>query len=476
MNGKPVSESASYAVICVFMLLSFIRQISLIAGMPIISTGGEIFLLIASIILIFKQRSHIFSISNILKNSICSNVMVSVFLGVCLITMAIHSVLPLPEECRFEFANILIHMENGLFLPVTASGGTTIWPVNHLILFQPFFGSGTGSSTGVFCFLAYLSIGFSTYALSRRYSWSPTAFTTTLLVMSMPWLVVQSICPGTEIISVAVALFCILVIYRSVEQPNLTDLVFLILGIFFCISENISGMIFAPILCVLCCVVFSRRHGIVAWKNILRENRYVFFAAIPGVIFSQCWLFWYTPSFNVFWSGAASAAPFNKDGIQGAVANSIRYFFESLCFTTSVDVFFKWDMSQALQSLYDCFIRPVLGESGAVQVFYLTWMPNETYSFGPVGFFLVLPALFYAMVKGPRRLKAVALSFFVYFYLVCLIIAWAPGNVKFLGNFYVCSGFTIAFFLPPWRFTKKIKRIFQAGACFLLFSTLFSAL
>jgi len=480
INGNTVSESVSYAVICVFMVISFVRQLSFITGISVISTGGEMVLLVASLILIFKQRSHIFSIFNIVKNFISANPMISVFLGVCVMIMAIHAVLPLSKECRFEFSNILIDAGNGVFSPKTASDGSAIVPMNHLVLFQPFLGFGTGSSTGVFCFLAYLSIGFSTYALSRRYSWPPTAFTTTLLIMSMPRLVVQSICPGTEIISVAVALFCILVIYRSVEQPNLTDLIFLILGIFFCISENISGMIFAPILFVLSCVVFFRRHGLVAWKSILGENRYAFFAALPGVIFSQCWLFWYNPSFKVLWSGSASAISFNRDGIQGTLANAIRYLFESVYFTALADVFFqwrfKWDMAQALQSLYDCFVRPVLGESGAVQAFYLTWMQNEAYSFGPVGFFLVLPALFYAMVKGPRRLKAVALSFFVYFYLVCLIIAWAPGNVKFLGNFFIGSGFTIAFFLPPWRFTKRIKRIFQAGSCFLLFLTLFSAL
>ncbi len=480
IKGNTFSESASYAVICVFMLMSFVRQIAFITGMSVISTGGEMIFVTASIILIFKQRSQIFSIISIVKKIVTANPMISVVSGICLMTMFAHAVLPFPKECGFELSNTLMNAENELSQPKVVSEESAVFPLNHLVLFHPFFGSEAGSSAGVFCLLAYLSIGFSTYALSRRYSWPPTAFTTTLLVMSMPRLVVQSICPGTEIISVAVALFCILVIYRSVEQPNPVDFIILVLGIFFCISENMSGMIFAPILFVLSCVVFFRRHGFVAWKNMLGENRLVLSAALPGVIFSQCWLYWYNSSFNVLWSGAASATFFNRDGIQGTVANAIRYLIESVYFTAVVDVFFqwsfKWDMAQALQSLYDCLVKPILGESGAVQAFYLTWMPNEAYSYGPVGFFLVLPALFYAMVKGPRRLKAVALSFFVYFYLVCLIIAWTPGNVKFLGNFFVGSGFTIAFFLPPWRFTKKIKRIFQTTACILLLLTLFSVL
>jgi len=339
-------------------------------------------------------------------------------------------------------------------------------------LFNTFLRFGIDFGSGIFCFLAYLSIGFSTYALARRYSWHPTAFTIAILVMSMPRLVVQAIYPGTQIISVAVALFCILAIYRTVEMPNLTDLILLILGLFFCISGNISSMIFAPILLVLSCVVLFRRHGIITWKSILGKNFYTFFAVVPAAIFSQCWL-------KDSWSGVFSSISFNNDGIQGALANFIRYILESFYFTASIDIIFervfKWNMAQALESLYNFCVRPFLGESGAVQVFHLTGVPNEMFSFGPVGFFLVLPALLYAMVKGPRRLKAVATAFFVYFYLVSLIIAWAPGNAMFFELFYVCAGFSIAFFFPPWRFTKRNKKFFQTAGCFLLFFTLLTA-
>jgi hypothetical protein len=287
--------------------------------------------------------------------------------------------------------------------------------------------------------------------------------------MSIPRLVVQAIYPGTQIISVAVALFCILAIYRTVELPNLTDLILLILGLFFCISGNISSIIFAPILFVLSCVVLFRRHGIITWKSILGKNYHAFFAVVPAVIFSQCWL-------KNSWSGIFSTLSFNKDGIQGAVANFIRYIFESFYFSASIDIFFErvfnWNMAQALESLYNFCIRPFSGEIGAAQMFHLTGVPNDMFSFGPIGFFLVLPALFYAMVKGPRRLKAVAIAFLAYFYLVSLIIAWAPGNAKFFELFYVCAGFSIAFFFPPWRLTKRNKRIFQTGGCFLLFFTL----
>lgn len=478
MNGNTLSEAASYAVISVFMLLSFIRQITFISGISILSAGMEAILFIASIILIVKHRSHMSSIFNRLKKFESADPVVAVFLGICLLYMMGLVCFGFSQQGENELANIILSMKDGLFLCGSTSDASPVPAVNHLILFVSFFEFNTYSSAGVFSFLAYLSIGFSTYALSRRYAWAPTAFTTAILVMSMPRLIVQAISPGTEIISIAVVLFCVLALYRCVELPNSTDFVLLILGIFFSLSEHISSMIFAPILFVLSWIVLSRRHGFLLLKSILRKKRYAAFVVIPGVVFSQCWLFGYYHFYKISGSVIGSTS-FNTDGIQGAAANFIRYLFESFYGAVRMDIFFdpvsKWDMAQLLEPMYDGLIRPLLGDSGSAGVFALSGMSNDLFSFGPAGFFLVFPAMLYAVLKGARRLKAVAISLFVYFYLIALIIAWAPDNIKFLGNFYVCSGFSIAFFLPPWRLTKRIKTVFQAGCCFLLFLTLIAA-
>ena len=478
-NGNTLSESASYAIITVFMLLSFIHQISFIAGYPVISTGMTAFFMIFSSILIFRHHAYIFSLWNTINHFKSSNPISFTFLGVCFLYMAMHSLFPVPKEFQNELYTLALYEKTGFF-PLGADPEFPGFPpVNHLILFNTFQWVGSSVGAGIFCFLAYLSIGFSTYALARRYSWQTTAFTTAVLVMSMPRLVIQALYPGTQIISVAVVLFCLLAIYRSVEVPTLMDLILLILGLFFCISENISSMIFAPILFVLSCVVLVRRHGIITWKSILKKNPHALFAVVPGVIFSQSWLFLSNHLNKGTWAGIFSIIPLNSHGIKGALANFIRYFFESVNFAVPIDIFFKkifhWSMAENLESLFDFSIRPFLGESGAVQVFHLAWQPTGIISFGPAGCFLVIPALLYALMKGPRRLKSVATAFFVYFYLISLIMAWAPGNAKFLEIFYVCSGFSIAFFLPPWRFTKTNKKILQAGGCCLLLLTLLAA-
>jgi len=475
-QGNSFAESATYAIITIFMLLSFIHQISFITGYSIISKGVETFFLMASILLIFRHRSCFLSLLNTLKKFGSANPVSFSFLGVCLLYMAIHGLLPVPIEFQNELSTIALYEKTGFFSLGADSEFPGFLPVNHLILFNTFLRFDSNAGAGIFCFLAYLSIGFSTYTLARRYSWQTTSFTTAILVMSMPRLVVQAIYPNTQIISVAVVLFCILALYRCVEMPNLTDLLLLILGLFFSISENISSMIFAPILLALSCVVLFRRHGTLPWKSILVKKPHALFAIVPIAIFSQSWLFLSNHFNKSAWPGIFSAISFNPDGIQGALANFIRYLFEGLNFAAPMELFFdkifKWSMAENLQSLYDFSVIPFLGKSGAIQIFHLTWHPIGLFSFGPAGFFLVIPALVYAMIKGPRRLKSVAISFFVYFYLISLILAWAPGNEKFFEIFYVCSGFSIAFFFPPWRFTTTKQKIFQATGCLLLFLTL----
>jgi len=478
-KGNPFAESASYAIVTIFMLLSFIHQIAFITGFPRLSTLLETCFLMVSLVLIYRHRTRIPSIFSTLRDFGSSNPVAFTFLGICLVYMAAHGLSPVPNEFQNELYRIALYEKSGFFPLGAVSEFPAFLPVNHLILFNTFLRFDANAGAGIFCFLAYLSIGLSTYALARRYAWSKTAFTTSLFVLSMPRLVVQAIYPGTQIISICVALFCILALYRSCEQPSLTDLVLLIFGLVFCVSENISSMIFAPILFVLSGIVLFRRHGMITWKSILTKKPYALLAMVPLIIFSQSWLFLLNHLNKGEAPGLFSSIPLNPNGIQGALANFIRYLFESLNSAAPIELFFdnifKWSMAENLEYFYDVSIIPFLGDSGTNQVFHLMGHPLGMFSFGPAGFFLVLPALVYAMVKGPRRLKSVAIAFFVYFYLACLIMAWTPVNARFFEIFYVCSGFCIAFFLPPWRFTKTKNRIFQAGTCALLFLTLVTA-
>jgi hypothetical protein len=55
-----------------------------------------------------------------------------------------------------------------------------------------------------------------------------------------------------------------------------------------------------------------------------------------------------------------------------------------------------------------------------------------------------------------------------YIYLVSLIFAWEPGNVRLFTVLFACSGVFISFFLPPWRFGRGGKIAIQ-WVCGILF-------
>jgi hypothetical protein len=160
----------------------------------------------------------------------------------------------------------------------------------------------------------------------------------------------------------------------------------------------------------------------------------------------------------------------------------MRYLLESAGFLKTIDwlsqQLFGVSPPGILEKVATLFISPLFGQRGAEVPFSIFWTANESLVwFGPLAFLLVFPALGFAMVRGPRRLKTTAIALAVYFYLVTLIPAWLPGNAHYFTAFFVCGGFCIAYLLPPWRFTRFQKKGLQTLAVLMIgFSLLGNAL
>jgi hypothetical protein len=315
--------------------------------------------------------------------------------------------------------------------------------------------------------LSYLAIGCSTYALSRRYAWPPTAVTVTMVVLSMPRLVRIAITAGPEIMGAAISLFCLLALFRAVEQPSLQDILLLWLGICFGVEIGPMGLSFSAIMLLLALLVLVRRHGMQLWWNHLRGRWMV----LPVVCIATALVI--GAQLTSVANDGGHALVFNPDGIQGSLANLWRYFLASAHFCQPVDLLvnllFGFSLTGLINQMYASTGWVMFGDIGAQAPFMVNWEPgNKWIWFGPLAFLLVWPAVVYALRKGPRRLKAVALALTGYLYLATLIPAWSPGNVQFLTRFFVCAGFMIAFLLPPWRFSRKGKLGIELISIFLM--------
>ena len=472
--GHTFAEAAAFALVTTLMLLSCLFQASLLIGNPSISIGAEAAFTILAVIIAYRLRRYLHQAKLIIRNFVSDHPVAGTVLLICFGYLATQAFLIPPDNIHWEnLGQVLMFQQHGTLF---STGDQALFPVNTIILPHLFLRFHTDMGIGLFGLMAYLSIGFSTYALARRYSWPPTAFTVTMVVMSFPRFVYMATSPGYEIIPAAVAVFCLLAIYRVVERPNIKDLFLLFLGILFCISGKWMCLAFPAVILPLSFILLFRRHGALTWWKLIKDHRWpALLALLPAVIFSQTWLFIYNAVYSGSWIGPEGATGFayNNDGLYGALANMIRYFLESAHFTRPVDIICQWmvhfSVAGMFQKIYDFLITPLLGNLGAAAPFKIAWIPGETLSwFGPFGFFLAMPAVIYALVRGPRRLKAIALALVGYFILIVLIPVWNPENVRFFSILYACGGFCIAFFLPPWRFTKRGKKGLQVASVLLL--------
>jgi hypothetical protein len=472
-RGNTLAEAASYALVSVIMMLSFIFQLFFLIRLPLYSIGVEIMLSIFAVILLYRLRHSLLIGWRTISINIKVHRMAATILLICAFyLMAVGGCTLFDQDDPLILQKNLWLSHNDLFM----AGDKPLAPVNTAILAHFLSRLHIFQGAIVFSLMAYLSIAFSTYALSRRYAWPPTAFTVTMLVVSMPRLVYLATSAQTEIITAAVSLFCILAVYRALERPSMDDLCLLIFGILFTISENALIVAFPMILTVLAAVLLFRRHGAIAWIKLIRDHRgRAFSALLPALIFSQVWLF----GFNLLkygdWVGCCTDVPFsfNTEGLLGALENMACYLLESAHLTLPVNLLCQWVFDFCATDMwikiYDLCIYPISGAKSLAVPFTITWIPNAKLSwFGPFGFLFIVPALIYAMLKGPRRLKATAVALAGYLYITALIVAWRPENVRYFTILYSCAGFLVAFLLPPWRFTRMGKCVLQSASALLI--------
>ena len=460
-TGMTLAEAGAYGLICSLMLLSLVLQVTLLAGCPRAALPFEALLLAAAAGYLLRHggrlRPEAAAVVEFTRRhplvfgGILSTLSLLVFLLVAM---------PALDDAGGAFSW-------GALAGIDRPSSLGAEPSNHRVLVDLFKRLSDGS--GLLGLLGYLVIGLATYALARRYAWPPTAATVTLVVLSQPRLLYQALSSGEEILPAAVGVFCLLALYRTVEKPRFADLVLLVLGLAFAVADQALGVAFPVVLGLLSVVVLYRRHGgLIWWRMARRRSAASLAVSAAALVFSQFWR----------WSAAGSGAgpgryPLNADAIVGAAANAVRYLVQSVDLLPASDHLFDWifhvRLMETLNDLYLMGVEPLVGQQGAAAPFALVWgFDPQAAWFGPLGFALVLPAVGYALVRGPRRLKAVAIAMTGYGYLACLIPAWLPGNAALFTRFFACSGFMVAFLLPPWRLTSRDKLGLQVFCLLLL--------
>jgi|GEM_PF-583726 len=476
------AEAAAAALLLPLVFLSALFQFAFVAGLPRAAWVVEVLAVGLSLAAIRRHRPMLTSALSDVAKGAAAHSLLAVGAGGALAYLLLQALAVPPDWTNWtELAPMALLENRGSFFPSNLAGGRLdaaidpmARPLNQQILFHLLLRAGTDRGLGLLGLAAYLSIGFSTYALARRYAWPPTALTAALVVVSLPRLVVQAASPGVELMAAASSLLVIVSLYRLIEQPNGDDFFFLLLFLLFSISDPMMGAAFPLILGALSTILLYRRHGGRIWRRLVVGNRLRALAAlVPVLLLSQLWRPVVRIAGGEAAAGAASGYLPNTGGLSGAAANLVRYGLETIDLTLPAESLAKWMFGvspiQTLEGIYRLAAAPLFGHAGAAAPFSIRWLPEASLSwFGPLGCLLVGPAVIYAVLRGPRRIKAVGLALLVYGYLVTLIPAWHPGNARLFSAFFVCGGFCVAFFLPPWRLTKLRRYVLQAVSIGLL--------
>jgi hypothetical protein len=454
--GLTLAEAAAGAALLPAMLTSLLLQIACLTGWPGLIPGLRLFVLAMALGLIWRYRGPLRHTGRPFGRFLREHPLAAHTLGLSAGSLLVTAVMTGWHDGDFftPYYATLPAFGCKIMSWQAKSGGHTFLPAAVLLPWT-----------------AYLTICLATYALARRYAWPPTAITVTLLVASMPRLVLLAISRRLEIVPAAAALLAILFLYRTVERPTVRDLTLLAAALAFSVSGDRMGLVFPFIGCGLAVVVLYRRHGGRLWWDLLRATPLTLVLAGGGALalcytgFRSGWL-WGT-------TGSGAAGAYNADGLMGAAANLLRYGLQMIDLTPPVDralhegLGFDWPGVRVW--LHDHLLTPIFQSKGLAAAFVpardgateLAW-------FGPLAGLLVPPALGWALMRGPRRLKTVAFALIGYFLLVVLIPAWLPSNVRYFTLFFVCAGFTTAFLLPPWRMTRRRRHGLQLCALALM--------
>jgi len=322
-----------------------------------------------------------------------------------------------------------------------------------------------------FGLLAYLAIGCCAYALARRYAWPTMALTVALLVLSMPRLVWLGLWPTSELICATAVAFSLVLIYRLLEQYRPVDLRLFFVSILFSIDSNAMSIALVAVMVLLMLVVMIRRHGWLLFREmiVVRPLAGVMvllpvlgLAQVPVVLLNLA------HGHPLLGSGVVV----DNGGIVEAAANLVRYLFASVDATEPIQKMLKWlmgvDLHHLLATVYNTLVLPLFKGVGVPAPFVPLFSGSGQMAFGPFASLLVLPAMAHALVRGPRRLKALSLAWVAYLYVAALVANWHPANLAVLTPLFAASGFVVAFSLPPWRLRRRGMRLLQMDCALLL--------
>ncbi len=461
-SSRRVSEALSLGIILALILFSTIFQVAFLLEIPNFAFALEALFSILILRLALTKKAEIKLIISTVKNFFFQHKVICSIIFICWVYLFFLATIIPPsnwDSMTYHLSRVLLFQEeNSLLLDNVTTPRQAMFVMGADILTHAFLRFYSDYGVGLFSFLAYISIGLGTYALSRNFASINISLLTTIIIIGMPELCFQATSTKNDIFTGAAAIFCFQVAYRFLQVLNIQDLSLLILGASFGSSAKSTFLVFLLPFSICLLYLILTKYKVVDILNLLKTNWLYFIILIfPSLIMSQFWLYFHNIATQSDATGLSKNNFVKPSRMKGMFANLVRYVFQSFHlfpFDYIAKGRLNINFDNYLENLYKLIFEPYFGNikmgyaHGKPYGFSIRLFPHEDYSwYGISGFFLVFPSLFISLIKGNNFLRATSISLISFMLIVCYLVLWTPWNNRYFNLFFTASGVCIAFFL-----------------------------
>ncbi|VEP15880.1 conserved membrane hypothetical protein [Hyella patelloides LEGE 07179] len=489
---RAIAESLSLGIFLSFVLISLIFQTAFLLEIPNLAILLEAILVLLTVKYLLDHRLVLIKAVKSIGKFIKAHKIIAGIVIVCWVYLFFLVAIIPPsnwDSMTYNLSRVfLFQQEKSLFLENVTNIRQGMLVMGADILNHGFLRLNQDYGVGIFSWLAYISVCLGTYGLSRNFASKKVSIATALIITSLTEFCFQATSTKNDIFTAASAIFCFIVADRLLAQPNVKNVALLLLGLAYGFSAKTTFVAFmGPFgLGFLALALWK-----IGWKKLYQiiAHNWLYFLILtaPILIISQSWLFMHNTVTAQDPTGGATIRIVRQSNnmiydVIGGVGNLVRYFFQSI-HLFPLDYIARgrlnFDLAEYFTNIYNQIFQPIFRAHGMGYVgskpymFQLKSLPHEDFSwYGPFAVTIILPAIFWSLIRGNYWLKVQSLSLLGFMFIVSFKLVWTPWTNRYVVLFFAASGACVAFMLQqiPSKYQSKILNGIIAISLFLLIS------
>jgi hypothetical protein len=464
--------------------LSLSIQVLFFPGLHQVYFLFDILIIVFSVYQVIHNRDVIKRDAQIVSRFVKKEKLLVFILLPVLIYLALQAFLLPPgnlDSMVYNLARVLMFKQQGsLFLENYSYFGQPSFPVGVDLLSFLFLRFNSDFGLGIFSFISYLIIIVGTYSTVSCFYNKKTAVTIAIIIASLTEIVLQATTTKNDIPAAAAAVVIFLAGYNFIISRRPVHLYIVIVGILWGLTIKVyfAGFALPFILFYTAFLIYKRENfsfrGLLSHIALSKIKLNYKYCIIPiGLIL--CIFFFYGHNLkkygNMFGAKAPVARNQNQDGVIGGVLNLGRYIIQA----AEIPAKYGYKITE----IHDGFLKEykskgMKNKKLKIDLSSKTYLSEDHSWYGPLAFFLIIPAIAFSVLVGKGYVRVVSLTLAFFFLFISYKVAWMPWNSRYFSLFFAGSGICIAYVFN--RFLNKNKRVIKGIKGFIILIAIYTLL